>query len=639
MEKTFKTLEFNVIINKLQENALTDRAKEELGNLKPYLSESELRLKLRDTTEGRLLLDTIGTPPIPTMSGVESLVNGAVKGEILLPTELEMIGVTLSSVKRLKDYLERGKNYGIGLSYRSDNLDSIDELRDVIFKTIRGGKIDDYATNELRDIRRRVTLIEDRIKGRAEELLRGHKEYFSDSFIVNRNGHTCLPVKKDYKLKVAGSVIDKSSTGATLFIEPTAISKMNEELQLLKLDEENEERKILYTLAGMVADWKDVFYNDIEVIIALDFVFAKGKLSASLKAKEPKINTKRYMVIKKGRHPFVEEETCVPLDFMIGNDGSVLDSDEVNQGIIITGPNTGGKTVTIKTVGLFSLMAQCGLHLPCESSDICMNSGVLCDIGDGQNITENLSTFSAHITNILHILKKVNEESLVILDELGSGTDPAEGMGIAIAILEQLKLSGCIFLATTHYPEIKTYAEKEKGITNARMAFDRETLKPLYKLEIGKVGESCALYIAKRLGMPDDMIKRASMEAYGRYDMPENQTTLVKEYVPKIQKRKESKIISNRSESFNLGDCVMIHPEKKLGIVAQKANMKGEVLVQIKKEKKLINHKRLKLHVAAGMMYPEDYDFSIVFDTVANRKARHDMGRKHDENVVIHLDN
>ncbi len=638
MKRTFRTLEFDVIINRLQEYALTDRAKEELGNLKPYLSENELRLKLRDTTEARLLLDTLGTPPIPTMSGIENLVDGAVKGEILLPSELEMIGVTLSSVKRLKDYLGRGKSHGIGLSYRSDELDSIDELRDEIFKTIRGGKIDDFATNELRDIRRKVSLYEDKIKSKAEELLRGHKEYFSDSFIVNRNGHTCLPVKKDYKLKVSGSVIDKSSTGATLFIEPTAISKLNEELQLLKLDEENEERKILYTLAGMVADKKDAFYSDIETIVSLDFVFAKGKLSASLNAKEPQINTKRYMVIKQGRHPFVDEESCVPLDFMIGSDGINMGSDEVNQGIVITGPNTGGKTVAIKTVGLFSIMAQCGLHLPCESSDICMNSQVLCDIGDGQNITENLSTFSAHITNILHILRKVNEESLVILDELGSGTDPAEGMGIAIAILEQLKLSGCIFLATTHYPEIKTYAEKEKGITNARMAFDRETLKPLYKLEIGKVGESCALYIAKRLGMPDDMIKRASMEAYGNYDMPENKSTLNKEYVPKIQKRKESRITSNRSQSFNLGDCVMIYPEKKLGIVAGKANMKGEILVQCKKEKKLINHKRIKLHVAASMMYPEDYDFSIIFDTVANRKARHDMGRKHQEDVVIILE-
>lgn len=638
MKRTFRTLEFNVIINRLQEYALTDRAKEELSNLEPYLSENELRLKLRDTSEARLLLDTIGTPPIPTMNGIEDLVHGAVKGDILLPTELEMIGVTLSSVKRLKDYLERGKRHGIGLSYRSDNLDPIDELRDVIFKTIRSGKIDDYATNELRDIRRKIVLIEDKIKSRAEELLRGHKEYFSDSFIVNRNGHTCLPVKKDYKLKVAGSVIDKSSTGATLFIEPTAISKYNEELQLLKLDEENEERKILYTLADMVADRKDAFYNDIEAIESLDFVFAKGKLSVALKAKEPKINTKRYMSIKQGRHPFVEMDKCIPLDFTIGNNGLTDDNNEVNQGIVITGPNTGGKTVAIKTVGLFSIMAGCGLHLPCESCDICMNSMVLCDIGDGQNITENLSTFSAHITNILDILRKVNEESLVILDELGSGTDPAEGMGIAIAILEQLKLSGCIFLATTHYPEIKLYAEKEKGITNARMAFDRETLKPLYKLEIGKVGESCALYIAKRLGMPDDMIKRASMEAYGNYDMSENHTILNKEYVPKIQKRKESKIISSRSESFNLGDCVMIYPEKKLGIVAMKANMKGEILVQCKKEKKLINHKRIKIHVTASMMYPEDYDFSIVFDTVANRKARHEMGRKHQEGIVVSLD-
>lgn len=666
MEKHIQILEFNHIINQLNEQAITKQAKEKLEDLTSFLSENELRTALRDTTEARTVLDRLGTPPIPAMEGMDTLLSAAVKGEMLLAEELERIGVSLSAVKRLREFLNRGKSLSVGLVYQAEELDDLEEVREEIFKSVRGGQIDDYASDALRGIRRNLLILNDRIKAKAEGMLKNHKEYYTDAFVVNRNGHICLPVKRECKLKVSGSVIDKSSTGATFFIEPSAIAKLNEERQILKIEEENEERKILYTLTAMIADYHSAFLRNLEVIVKLDFIFAKGKLSAAMKAVAPHIHTERYMRIQNGRHPLLEEEICVPLNFEIGT--NAIQSEEVQtekqkgyQGVIITGPNTGGKTVAIKTIGLLSIMAQCGLHIPCESADICMNSQVLCDIGDGQNITENLSTFSAHVKNILEILRKVNEESLVILDELGSGTDPAEGMGIAIAILEQLKISGCLFVATTHYPEIKVYAEKEEGIINARMAFDRDTLKPLYCLEIGKAGESCALHIAKKLGMPESILERARIEAYGgmrntvdKHSHAEStmwkkeketekslmeaqqSNALKKEYVPKIQKNKPHKAVSNRAEQFEIGDCVMIYPDRTLGIVARKANAKGELLVQTKKEKRFINHKRLKLHVAALEMYPEDYDFSIIFDTVVNRKARRKMEKGYQEDLEIH---
>jgi len=404
-----------------------------------------------------------------------------------------------------------------------------------------------------------------------------------------------------------------------------------------KQEENNEEIRILYTLSAMIAEEFYTFEKNIKIIEQLDFAFAKGKLSIELDAISPQVNTERHIRIKAGRHPLIDKTVCVPLDFEM-KDGI--------RGILITGPNTGGKTVAIKTIGLFSIMTQCGLHIPCTEANICMNNQVLCDIGDGQEISENLSTFSAHIENILGILGKVNHESMVILDELGSGTDPTEGMGIGIAILEELKKKNCIFIVTTHFPEIKTYAEKTEGVVNARMAFDKQTLKPLYKLEVGKAGESCALYIASKLGMPEAMIKRAYEESYGKTDMQELGIVFSEENkksnwfkgAPKIQKKQEHKEKANIEDLFNIGDCVTVYPEEKIAIVCKKANEKGEVLVQQQKDKKLINHKRLKLKIPASQLYPEDYDFSIIFDTVENRKKRHQMGKKHQADMQIDID-
>jgi hypothetical protein len=273
-----------------------------------------------------------------------------------------------------------------------------------------------------------------------------------------------------------------------------------------------------------------------------------------------------------------------------------------------------------------------------------MNDLVLCDIGDGQSISENLSTFSSHMKNIIEILDKARQESLVLLDELGSGTDPAEGMGLAIAILDALCRKRCLFVVTTHYPEIKEYAAQKPGIINARMAFDKESLLPLYRLEMGEAGESCALYIAERLGMPKDMLLRARDAAYGHHRdiksiepaqaIPISDKTAAGSSLVKAPEIKPKAVL--RSETFNIGDSVIVYPSKEIGLIYQRTNAMGELGVQIKGIKKLINHKRIKLHVPASELYPDDYDFSIVFDTVANRKSRHILDKRHEEgNIVI----
>ena len=636
MNKNMTILAFHEIIDRLTEYAGTKQAKEMIQNLVPFLSEMELRKNMRDTTQARQMLDAVGTPPVPAMENMEELIDKAVRYELLTPEELEQTGMFLVAVKRMKDYLERGKALQISLAFYEENLILLEELARELERCVRNGQIDDYASPALQDVRRKIQFAEDKIKEKAEGLLRTQKKYMSEVFIVSRNGRVCLPVKKDYKSKIPGDVVDKSATGTTLFIEPSAVARYREEKELLEIEEDNEVRRIIYMLMNEIVEAEEIFRQNLRTIIKLDFIFAKGKLSVDMEGVEPNINTDRYICLKEARHPLLEKESCVPLDFEIGKE---------RRGVIITGPNTGGKTVAIKTVGLFSLMACCGLHVPCKEADICMNNQVLCDIGDGQNIADNLSTFSSHISNVLQILRKVTKESLVIMDELGSGTDPAESMGIAIAIIEQLRLSGCLFLLTTHYPEVKTYADKYEEIVNARMAFDRENLKPMYRMEIGKSGDSCALYIAKRLGMPGNMLFTAAKEAYGEVKESlaeelelQDKEMLVKEFVPSIVKLKTTTVIKPFVPIFTRGDSVTVLPEGAIGIVVKPDDEKGNVLVQIKGEKMLINQKRLKLKVAAAELYPEDYDFSIIFDTVENRKARHKMGKGYQGDLMITMD-
>lgn len=638
-------LEFNKVKEMWQELALTESAREKIKGMTYYLNESELRKNLKDTTDARNFIELWGAPPLTSVEEAKAILTLAEKESCLTPYQLERVEKILVAVRRMKDYLTRGKQQENALAYYELNLTAMDELREEIARQIRGGMVDDYASKALLQIRGEIAGTQERMKQKAEQIMRSNKDCMADSFCTHRNGRICVPVKKEYKWKIPGSTIDKSSTGNTFFVEPVSVAKLYEELQLLIIDEENEVHRILYTLTAMVADGAEAMAENIRVMEKLDFIFSKGKLSLDMGAVAPEINLERRIQLKNARHPLIERKICVPLQFEIG-DGV--------RGIVITGPNTGGKTVAIKTVALNCLMAQCGLHVTCQEADICMNSVFLCDIGDGQNLTENLSTFSAHIRNALEIIREVNGESLVVMDELGSGTDPTEGMGIAISILEELRKSGCLFLVTTHYPEVKEYAAKAEAVTNARMEFDRETLKPTYRMIIGEAGESCAFYIAQKLGMPVRMLETAAAAAYGmetpeeyrfgltagsRDDMegiadyPGNDAGEPAAYrkSPKIQKTKKPAVTENLAKLYHIGDSVMVLPDKKIGIVCAPINEKGVLRVQLPNKKIWINHKRVKLQVSAKEMYPEDYDFSIVFDTVEHRKIRHDMERKYTE--------
>lgn len=635
--KSLETIGYYNILEKLRECTSTEKAGERILEMQPILSETDLRKQLRDTTQARAMLELSGTPPIPAMEHVEEYLQKAVKGNMLMPEQLEEIGMFLSAVRRLKSYLQRGEEGRISLAFYNRNLIFPEELQEEIERCIRSGRVDDHASAYLKDIRKQIQFLEEKVSERAERALKTNRQYLNDSFVVKRNGRFCIPVKKECRSLVPGTVVEQSSTGATLFIEPETVANLRENLEIYRIEEDAEERKILYTITNMTAEREAELMEDIRVIEKLDFIFAKGKLSLEMDGTEPKINLEQYMELKGARHPMLDKASCVPLDFQIGKG---------IRGVIITGPNTGGKTVAIKTVALMSAMACSGLHVPCNEADICMQNQILCDIGDGQNISDNLSTFSAHIKNVLDILKRVRPESLVIMDELGSGTDPQEGMGIAISILEELRKSGALFLVTTHYPEVKEYADRYEEVQNARMEFDRDSLRPLYRLRVGEAGESCALYIAKRLGFPDGMLAAAAREAYGdkssafiqSMEIQEHGRKLEKIHVPRIKRAMEIKDSMETVRKFSRGDSVSILPDGKIGIVVKPADKNGSVLVQFRNEKQLISHKRLRLKVAAAELYPEDYDFSIIFDTVEIRKARHQMAKHHMEGLEIEVE-
>ena len=616
------TLEFHDIKQRLCALAASDDARAALAALAPCSTLRLCREKLAETTEARQILDACGAPPLSAMKEIGAVLVLADKGAMLTAAQLQAVAVFLTSCRRMRQYLQRAEALDVGLAYVGRTLDDLEDLRAELESSIQGDTVLDAASPALRDLRRKIERQSAQIKDKLDALLRGKRQMFSDGYVSMRDGRYVLPVKKEFKHQVQGSVVEVSGSGVTYFIEPAAARKLQDEINALRIEEDNEVRKVLYTLTALVDEHAAVLRLNAEAMAGLDVAFAKARLSAAMDAAPPLLTAERTVELSGARHPLLDKAACVPLDFTLG--GGV-------RGAVITGPNTGGKTVALKTVGLLTMMALSGLHVPARRAVLPLCDRVLCDIGDGQSITENLSTFSSHITSVINILAQATPDSLVLLDELGSGTDPAEGMGIAVSILEELRTRGCLFLATTHYPEVKDYAGRTPGLVNARMAFDRESLRPLYRLELGEAGESCALYIAQRLGFPPHMLERARRAVAG--EQPDGAAPVT------LSKLAEDRAaVRGQVASFQLGDSVEIGPDGELGLVYQPTDAKGMVGVQVKGVKRLVNHKRVKLKTPASELYPPDYDFSIIFDTVENRKARRQMDRKFVPGLTIELE-
>ena len=628
MTQDMITLGFDRIIQQLQDQAVSQTARQKLAETEPILHEGLCRARMEETTAARCVMENEGTPPLTDTEGTENGLIEAAQGGMLLPAQLTFIARFCSTVQRLRRYLQGVQTYSAGIASWYTELPDLNELQHEIERYIREDTVLDDASPVLRNLRRQREHTEQAIREKLNQILLHHRKELADNFVTQRNGIYVIPVQKKFQSMFPGTVVDVSAKGSTVFMEPSAVRTLRQELEALTIDIDTEERRILWELSDQVASDETSLHDAIRVMTDLDVIFARAKLSLEMKARPVKLIAERKIRLTEARHPLLDRETCVPLN---------LELNLPDNGIAVTGPNTGGKTVCLKTVGLLTLMAQSGLHIPCgEGTVIAMMDRVLCDIGDSQSISQNLSTFSGHMTNVIRILGECSRDSLVLLDELGSGTDPAEGSGLAAAILEELLRRGCFFMVTTHDPQIKQWAEQTDKVISARMAFDRVSLKPLYHLEMGMSGESCAIEIARRLGMDEGLLVRARQVAdHGPDAKPER--TRKEMRIPAGRLQRLSVKTEGTFERFSMGDSVLLLPDRKNAIVYQPADDDGNVIIQLRGRKMTVRHNRLELLVPASRLYPPDYDFSIIFDTVANRKAAHTMERKFDPNAVVVL--
>ena len=626
MTQDMITLGFDRIIEQLQNQAVSQAARSRLAETEPILHEGLCRARMEETTAALRVMENAGTPPISETDGTETGLIQAAQGGMLLPSQLCAVARFCATIQRLRRYLQNAQLWSAGISSWHTELPDLTNLQDEIERSVREDAVLDEASPVLRNLRRQREYTEQAIREKLNQILFHHKKELADSYITQRNGIYVIPVQKKFQSTFPGHAVDTSAKGGTVFMEPSAVQSLRQDLEALLIDIDTEERRILWELSDRVAAEETPLTDAIRVMTDLDVLFARAKLSMEMKACPAELTAERRIRLVDARHPLLNPESCVPLN---------LDLSLPDSGIAVTGPNTGGKTVCLKTVGLLTLMAQSGLHIPCgEGTVIGMMDRVLCDIGDSQSISQNLSTFSGHMTNVIRILEECSRDSLVLLDELGSGTDPAEGSGLAAAILEELLRRGCFFLVTTHDPQIKQWAEQTEHVISARMAFDRESLMPLYRLELGKSGKSCAIEIARRLGMHENLLARARQVADHGPDSPslpvQKPMRIPSGRLQRLREKTEGSF-----ERFTMGDSVLLLPDKRNAVVYQPADDEGNVIIQLQGQKITVRHNRLKLLVPASQLYPPDYDFSIIFDTVANRKAAHTMDRKFDRDAVI----
>jgi DNA mismatch repair protein MutS2 len=660
---SFQTLEFPAIVDEVKERCLSNLGKTLCERMQPSSDAARVRVLLQETTEAALLV-TRGVHRIDGLHDVSGPLQIAQTGGVLPPADLVRISAVLRGAARFKKAMRPRKADVPLLCSYAESICELPDVTDTIDMSVDGDRVSDSADDELRKVRRAKKQVEARIQTRLSSLLNsgGLRDAIAESYVTVKNGRYVVPVKASHRQRVPGSVIAASSTGQTVFIEPSAIQPLVEELVTLSAQEEDLVYKVLCRLTEMVVDHLGEIKVTVEAMAVFDFVFAKGKYSLDIGGVEPRIVEGPTIDIRGARHPLLGQK-AVPLDVVIGPHYRTL---------VVTGPNTGGKTVLLKTVGLLCLMGQSGLHIPAsEGSSMPVFDQILADIGDRQSIEQSLSTFSSHMENIALILRLATSGSLVMLDEIGTGTDPREGAALAAAILTYLYDRGCVTLATTHYGDIKAFSESRPGFRNGCMEFDHETLEPLYKLSIGKSGESQGITIATRLGLPEEVIgaARGYLSGVGvtglsgqREDAGRGRLGNDSEE-PRLNRAdagalsacdreadgteatdgtREIEATNGTAggtkapwEEFRVGDSVYVSTVDYHGIVAKEADSRGDLIVIVKDEHLRVNWKRLKLLNKREDLYPDygNYDMNIVLMSKGDRKLVRQMARRHIDSV------
>ena len=586
LNKNLNRLEFNKILDELNSHCNTYIGKSKVFELEPFKNKDDVERALSETSLALQLIYRKGNPPIEEFNNIDIYIKNLHSNNFLSAKALLDVATVLKMSRNLKDYLFEDESFDLSsfsiLSDYFSGLYSNLNVENKIFDSIIDeNNIADNASKVLSVLRRNRKKLEQDVKDKLSNFIHSsaYSKYIMDSIITIRNDRFVIPVKEEAKDKINGSILDISASGSTVYIEPSAIYELNNKINNIKTEENIEIEKILRNLSILLFPLADNLSNDVEIIGSLDFIFAKAKYSKKINGVQPIINDTKYINLISARHPLIDPEKVVPIDIHIGDDYTSL---------LITGPNTGGKTATLKTTGLLSIMALCGMHIPAkEGSSIYVFDNVFADIGDEQSIQESLSTFSSHMITIIDILHQATSNSLILLDELGSGTDPVEGASLAISILEDFHNKGALTLATTHYPELKNYALVTEDFENASSDFDVEHLKPTYKLLIGVPGKSNAFAISKNLGLPEYILSNA--EKYLNQEHIDIESLLKKIYDDKLEIEKEKEIIKKNSNQIELLRKSLERDNSKLNAEAESivfnAKIKArEILLNAKDE-------------------------------------------------------
>ncbi|KQO00769.1 endonuclease MutS2 [Paenibacillus sp. Leaf72] len=640
-EATLKRLEYDKLKEQLIGYTVSPAGKILAERHLPSIEMRQIQAWLLETEEASALLAAGASVPLSAMEGIDPFLALLGKGRIYVEQELEQLQTWLASVMQMRRYMASKRAIAPIIASYADSMHDCPQLREELSRCIRYGSLTDQASASLAEIRRHRYAVEDKISRKMEASLSKYKAALQEPIVSKRSGRLVIAVKRELRKQVPGTVWDESASGQTLFVEPVDVADLQVELRQWEAEEERERTVILSGLSDLADAHEAELRLNLEAMASFDFIMARGKLSRSYDGKSFQLTDEPLISLSQARHPLLGP-SAVPLDVELGTSWSQL---------IITGPNTGGKTATLKTIGLLALLAQSGLLVPAkEGSRFGIFRTIIADLGDGQSLEQSLSTFSSHIRVLREMLESAEPRSLLLLDELAAGTDPGEGIALSIAVLEELHQKRALTAATTHFNEIKQYASRTRGCMNARMAFDPQTLLPLYQLIIGEAGESQAFAIARRYGLPERVMQRAEQLAVNRQQVTmlnpdaatvhaEDSSEAHTEIDVKNSSKKQEGAGKSALQPFQAGDAVWIYPLKRLGIVFRPADARGEVIVQVQGRKLAFNRKRLKLSISREELYPgEDYDMSIVFDSKENRKLRKQLSRKHVEGLVIEME-
>lgn len=611
---TLEKLQYHELKDIVKSYCVSGLGKQLLDKLMPSSNLVVVKNRLNETTEARAILDAEGHVPFLGVSNIEHIMTKLEKGMLLDPSELVSISDFLRGCRNIKKFMLDKTFFAPVLSSYAHSMAEFKSVEEEINFAIKANRVDSAASRELKRIRHHMETTEDKIKERLTKFLNNsaNKPYIQEFFISQKDDRYTIPIKATYKNHVQGTVVEISSKGATVFMEPSVIAKLNVELATLKAEEAVEEYQILASLSGLLMEHLHAITINMELISQYDMVFAKAKFSRQIGGREPRINDYGYIQLINGKHPLLPGN-AVPLQFSIAKD---------YRSLIITGPNAGGKTVVLKTIGLLTLATMSGFHIVAdEGTEMAVFDHIFVDIGDNQSIENALSTFSSHMKNLSDIMRAANNHTLLLFDEIGSGTEPNEGAALAIAILEEFYQMGCITVATTHYGEIKRFSEMHPDFMNAAMRFHAETLEPLYQLLIGTSGESNALWISKKMNVRETVLQRAKDYINNK----EYQLTLIQD--SKIRKPKEEKKSLAAAYTFSKGDRVKLLDYDDVGLVYEEMNPYNNVSVFYQGQILEVNVKRLALELPASELYPEGYDLETLFVDYQDRKLQHDIER------------